>query len=124
MVKGHVSLQSAAVAAMVKSWWQPSFTLAASAAVDFASGKTRYGLTAAVETFKHIKCVPGCGFGLLAFARAGGVLAGRGEAALAPLANSGMLHWVALPCTATPATAPPSCARPAAGTSAPPRPRR
>lgn len=57
MVKGHVSLQGVAVAGVIKSWWQPSFTLAGAATLDFATGRTRYGLTAAVETFKNIRWV-------------------------------------------------------------------
>ncbi len=36
---------------------QPSFTLAGAASLDFATGRTRYGLTAAVETFKNIRWV-------------------------------------------------------------------
>lgn len=56
MVKGQVSLQGASVATVFKSWWQPSFTLGAAASVDWATGRTRYGLTAAVETFKNIRC--------------------------------------------------------------------
>ena len=59
LVKGQVGLQGAAAAAVFKSWWQPSFTLGASAAVDFATGKRRFGLTAAVETFKNIRWAVG-----------------------------------------------------------------
>jgi hypothetical protein len=55
LVKGQVSLAGASVAAVFKSWWQPSFTLAGAATYDFASGRTRFGVTAAVETFKHIR---------------------------------------------------------------------
>ena len=44
---------------------QPSFTLAGAAAFDFATGRTRYGLTAAVETFKNIRWVAVAATGLL-----------------------------------------------------------
>ena len=59
LLKGQVSLQSASLAAVFKSWWQPAFTLAGAASYEFASGRPRYGLTVAVETFKNIRCERG-----------------------------------------------------------------
>ena len=61
LLKGQVSLQSASLAAVFKSWWQPAFTLAGAASYDFATGRPRYGLTVAVETFKNIRCAQGRG---------------------------------------------------------------
>ena len=55
LLKGQVSLQGASAAAVLKSWWQPALTLAGAVNVDWASGRTRYGLFAAVETFKNIR---------------------------------------------------------------------
>ncbi|PSC76152.1 solanesyl diphosphate synthase [Micractinium conductrix] len=55
MVKAQVGLHGASVATVFKSWWQPAFTLAGAAGVDWATGRTRIGLTAAVETFKSIR---------------------------------------------------------------------
>jgi len=59
MLKAQVSLAGASLAAVFKSWWQPSFTLAGAAGYDFASGRSRFGVTAAVETFKNIRWVLG-----------------------------------------------------------------
>lgn len=55
LVKAQVGLAGASLAAVFKSWWQPAFTLAGTAGVDFATGRSRFGLTAAVETFKNIR---------------------------------------------------------------------
>lgn len=64
LVKGQVSLQGASAAAVFKSWWQPAFTMAGAASVDWASGRTRYGLYAAVETFTNIRWVGGWAAGV------------------------------------------------------------
>jgi hypothetical protein len=55
MVKGRVGLDGVAAAAVFKSWWQPSFTLGCAAKYDFAAQKTRFGLTAAVETYSSLR---------------------------------------------------------------------
>jgi hypothetical protein len=55
LVKARVGLEGAALTAVLKSWWQPSFTLAGAAAYDWAGGGLRIGVTAAVETFKNIR---------------------------------------------------------------------
>ena len=62
LVKSQVSLQSASLAAVVKSWWQPSLTLAGAASYDWGGGAPggrglRLGVTAAVETFSQLRCV-------------------------------------------------------------------
>ena len=61
LVKSQVSLQSAALAVVVKSWWQPSLTLAGAASYDWRGtpgGRgVRLGATAAVETFSQLRCV-------------------------------------------------------------------
>lgn len=55
MLKAQVSLAGASVAGVFKSWWQPAFTLAGAAGVDFATGRSRFGVTAMVETWRHAR---------------------------------------------------------------------
>lgn len=55
MLKAQVSLAGASVAGVFKSWWQPAFTLAGAAGVDFATGRTRLGVTAMVESWRNAR---------------------------------------------------------------------
>lgn len=58
MLKARVGSDSAAVAAVLKAWWQPSATFAVSAVYDFAKRFPRLGFTVNLENYGNIRSAP------------------------------------------------------------------
>lgn len=57
LLKGRVGLDGVAAAAVVKGWWQPSFTLGVAVSKGLDGTPARMGLTAAVETYTKLRQV-------------------------------------------------------------------
>ena len=55
MVKGRVGLDGLAAAVVIKSWWQPAFTLGLAASKGFDGRTAKLGLTAAVESYRSLR---------------------------------------------------------------------
>ncbi len=58
-VKARVGLDGAAAALVLRSWWQPSFTMGAAAVYDLRSRLPKWGLTLAIENWSALRCAHG-----------------------------------------------------------------
>jgi len=55
MVKGRVGMDGVGAAAVIKSWWQPAFTLGVAVSKEYDGLPVRLGLTMAVETYNKLR---------------------------------------------------------------------
>lgn len=58
-VKARVGLDSVAAALVMRSWWQPSFTVGVAGAYDLRGWMPRFGVTLAVENWNTLRWVEG-----------------------------------------------------------------
>lgn len=90
-VKARVGLDGVAAALVLRSWWQPSFTLGAAVAYDLQAGRPRWGLTLAIENWSALRwgrTRPWLRARGVEWGRVGGVCSGR---------RCGWSGWVGAP---------------------------
>ncbi|RMZ56210.1 hypothetical protein APUTEX25_002400 [Auxenochlorella protothecoides] len=59
MLKARAGLDGVSAAAVFRSWWQPAFTAGLAASYDLRTGQPRFGATAAIESYRHLRQVIG-----------------------------------------------------------------